>query len=130
MLKPVLSISFAISGKVNHEPRTFRLTGLVLVFALLFSGGSGAVAPAPAIPQAKSAQDKAPLAQTLGQLPLIFIQNQGQMDSRVAYYLQGQDTTIYFAVRRPDLCPGRSNYEYHFLQPRHFLTFRNNSKKT
>ena len=97
MLKPVLSISFAISGKVNHEPRTFRLTGLVLVFALLFSGGSGAVAPAPAIPQAKSAQDKAPLAQTLGQLPLIFIQNQGQMDSRVAYYLQGQDTTIYFA---------------------------------
>ena len=32
-----------------------------------------------------------------GQLPLYFVENQGQMDEHVAYYLQGSDKTIYFA---------------------------------
>lgn len=32
-----------------------------------------------------------------GQLPLYFVENQGQMDERVAYYLQGSDKTLYFA---------------------------------
>ena len=31
-----------------------------------------------------------------GKMPLYFIPNQGQMDARVAYYLQGKDKTIYF----------------------------------
>jgi len=32
-----------------------------------------------------------------GKLPLYFIENKGQVDSQVAYYVQGADTTLYFA---------------------------------
>src|SRR5687767_12135459 len=31
-----------------------------------------------------------------GKLPLYFVENQGQADERVAYYVQGRDTTAYF----------------------------------
>ena len=34
-----------------------------------------------------------------GQLPLYFIENQGQLDTRVAYYIQGGDKSIYFTGR-------------------------------
>ena len=32
----------------------------------------------------------------LGQLPLYFVENRGQVDGSVAYYVQGRDTTVYF----------------------------------
>src|SRR5262249_48541687 len=35
----------------------------------------------------------------LGTLPLSFIENQGQLDDRVAYYIQGRDTAIYFTSK-------------------------------
>jgi len=31
-------------------------------------------------------------------MPLYFIENRGQLDSRVAYYVQGRDTTLYFTL--------------------------------
>jgi len=37
-----------------------------------------------------------PLKNAFGQLPLYFIENRGQMDERVAYYIQGHDKTLYF----------------------------------
>ena len=44
-----------------------------------------------------------------GQLPLYFIENQGQLDPQVSYYIQGRDKSIYFtpagvtfALRGPD----------------------------
>lgn len=36
------------------------------------------------------------VAQTFGRLPLYFVENQGQMDEHVAYYIQGHDRSIYF----------------------------------
>ena len=49
------------------------------------------------------------LAEAYGQLPLYFIENQGQLDSQVSYYIQGRDKSIYFtpagvtfALRGPD----------------------------
>lgn len=33
-----------------------------------------------------------------GQLPLYFIENKGQVAERVAYYLEGKDTSVYFAA--------------------------------
>jgi len=33
-----------------------------------------------------------------GRMPLYFIPNQGQMDERVSYYVQGKDKSIYFGV--------------------------------
>lgn len=37
------------------------------------------------------------LADNWGKAPLHFIANQGQMDARVAFYVQGSDKTLYFA---------------------------------
>ena len=31
-----------------------------------------------------------------GKLPLYFVENRGQLDDRVAYYVQGRDTSVYF----------------------------------
>jgi len=36
------------------------------------------------------------IRQALGQLPLYFVENQGQLDERVAYTIQGSDKTLYF----------------------------------
>ena len=36
------------------------------------------------------------VAQTFGRLPLYFIENQGQLDEHVTYYIQGHDRSIYF----------------------------------
>ncbi len=34
-----------------------------------------------------------------GKLPLYFVENRGQADPRVAYYIQGRDTSVYFTSR-------------------------------
>ncbi len=36
---------------------------------------------------------------TFDQIPLQFVENRGQLDSRVAFYAQGRDTTVYFTPR-------------------------------
>lgn len=42
---------------------------------------------------------QADMLQSLGKMPLYFIENRGQMDRQVAYYIQGQDKTIYFTPK-------------------------------
>jgi hypothetical protein len=37
-----------------------------------------------------------PISETYGKMPLYFIENRGQVDSRVAYYVQGIDKSVYF----------------------------------
>ena len=44
------------------------------------------------VPQATQQQ----VLKAYGKLPLYFIQNQGQLDARVAYYIQGRDKSVYF----------------------------------
>lgn len=39
---------------------------------------------------------QARVEQAFGKLPLYFVENRGQVDERVAYYIQGSDKTIYF----------------------------------
>lgn len=43
-------------------------------------------------------EGEAPMAASFGKLPLYFIENQGQMNERVSYYVQGSDKTIYFTA--------------------------------
>src|SRR5262245_30357315 len=38
------------------------------------------------------------VTRSLESMPLHFIENRGQLDSRVAYYVQGRDTTLYFTA--------------------------------
>ena len=47
------------------------------------------VSGAPAAPSILANMD-------FGQVPLYFIPNQGQLDGRVAFYIQGRDKTVYF----------------------------------
>src|SRR5262245_42833504 len=49
-------------------------------------------------PLAKSASANNERVQSLfGKLPLYFIENQGQLDERVAYYLPGRMASVYFS---------------------------------
>ncbi len=42
--------------------------------------------------------NKVTLTHAIERMPLYFIENRGQLDSRVAYYVQGRDTTLYFTL--------------------------------
>ena len=44
------------------------------------------------VPQATRHQ----VLEAYGKLPLYFIENQGQLDARVAYYIQGRDKSVFF----------------------------------
>ncbi|MCP4541534.1 MAG: hypothetical protein GY832_30760 [Chloroflexi bacterium] len=52
------------------------------------------LASAPTEPSDHTTQSR--FEESFGQLPLYFVENQGQLDKRVAYYIQGSDKTIYF----------------------------------
>jgi predicted metal-dependent phosphoesterase TrpH len=69
-----------------------QFVALGLIVILMVAGPS--VAPHAVQPHTAA---QAHVEQNYGQLPLYFVENQGQMDERVAYYLQGSDKTIYFA---------------------------------
>jgi hypothetical protein len=64
------------------------LFGSVVVLLLLGGASSATVPRTDTIPGAH-------LDDSFGKLPLYFIENSGQKDSRVAYYVQGRDTTLY-----------------------------------
>jgi hypothetical protein len=75
------------------------VVGLLLVFLAVLSfpalarDNPGEAAPIPA-------PDAAPAVEaTLTQLPLYFVENQGQLDEQVAYYVQGKDKTLYFTAQ-------------------------------
>jgi hypothetical protein len=70
----------------------FGLIGIMLLSMLSLSPALKVAppqAPASILPQMASLGQK---------LPLQFIENQGQLDERVAYYLQGRDDTLYFTA--------------------------------
>jgi len=77
------------------------LTALFLTEASQFpngvkrTGAAGLITPSgPGFPKANAGL-KTDL--DFGRLPLFFIANQGQIDERVNYYIQGRDKTIYFS---------------------------------
>lgn len=41
-------------------------------------------------------QTRARFGEVFGKLPLYFVENRGQLDKRVGYYVEGSDRTIYF----------------------------------
>jgi hypothetical protein len=71
------------------------LLGLMLV-ATVAAGCSGS-APLSGEGPGSEVATKARVEAALGKLPLYFIENQGQADPRVSYYVQGRDTSVYFS---------------------------------
>jgi len=94
--------------KQPHIRRVFpvvrRALALLMVAVLAMACNSPAVPRivpnAPGIGADLKIQDEitpqARVEQAFGKLPLYFVENQGQTDERVAYYIQGSDKTIYF----------------------------------
>jgi len=88
---------------------SFLLAGiLIILFCLPASGGKpqGQMS-APGLPLVAS--PAAPRVDAdYGKIPLQFIPNRGQTDGRVAYYVQGQDKTIYFTAEGLTFALGRN----------------------
>lgn len=86
---------------VRHftAPSQLRI-GFFILFVLLISQASRfALFPLDngLIPRTTHTETKsANMTQIFAQMPLYFIENQGQVDGRISYYLQGQDKIIYF----------------------------------
>ncbi|MEW6744854.1 MAG: SBBP repeat-containing protein [Planctomycetota bacterium] len=96
---------------LEHRGRWGLVVGSLLVGSLLGLGGAGGGvvdSGAPPRSEGPSGQSDTPLnsrvpdaerdrvAQAFGKLPLYFIENQGQLDGQVAYYVKGADKTLYF----------------------------------
>ena len=76
------------------------LSGALIIVFLAGSGGQGPKVQTTSF-QPSSIPGSAALKidRDFGKMPLYFIPNQGQMDARVAYYIQGKDKTIYFTPK-------------------------------
>jgi hypothetical protein len=80
------------------------ILGLLSVFLLASSlpalagedGGRAVFATAADAAEPAQAPLRRTVEASLGQIPLYFIENQGQIDGPVAYYVQGKDKTLYF----------------------------------
>src|ERR1700687_35255 len=77
---------------------TRKLPALTLAVSLALLASCGYPLSSP--PRAGGASASSPaapaVARSLGQLPLYFVENRGQTDPRVAFYLPGHDQTLYF----------------------------------
>lgn len=65
----------------------------------LLTSARAEAATSPTSPNALPSTDdqtRARAAESFGKLPLYFVENRGQLDKRVGYYVQGSDKTIYF----------------------------------
>jgi hypothetical protein len=75
---------------------TVLLAGLASSVLASDDAGAGALGAAVHGAQAGPAAPLRAVSTSLTRMPLYFIENQGQLDEQVAYYVQGQDKTLYF----------------------------------
>ena len=80
---PVVAHSTTINDQANHQTGEAKKTKAAFM---------SCTEPSEAISDA----DHAHVEQLFGQLPLYFIENRGQMNEEVAYYVKGSDKTLYF----------------------------------
>lgn len=78
--------------------RQLRFTPLLLVSVVALLASTPRPHPGDAVagPGEPDLANPATVNKALGQLPLHFIENRGQAHDRVAFYVQGRDTDIYF----------------------------------
>jgi Beta-propeller repeat len=76
---------------LRHNHQSF---GILWFASCLLAGLATAVTLM--FPLAEEPVKAGPAAHTYNLLPLYFIENRGQLDDRITYYVQGHDKTIYF----------------------------------
>src|SRR4051812_32825447 len=82
---------------VVRRSAVWRTLLLALALTVAATGCARSSSPVPrsgSAPPAHQAQGKP----VFGQLPLYFVENRGQIDDRVAYYVAGPDTALYFGA--------------------------------
>jgi len=85
---------FPTPSQATKNPRCYSLIpGLALCAVLTLAG---AQVCAKAKPEPLGAQERAEILDNYGKLPLSFIENRGQTDKSVAYYLQSSAYSLYF----------------------------------
>jgi hypothetical protein len=97
---------FLFRQQAQIKTRLFTGLSIATILTVAFSAWRGGVTElAPAI----SHDDSVTVSGALNNLPLTFVENRGQMDSSVGYYLHGSSTSVYFtskgltiAVREPE----------------------------
>ena len=85
------------------RPLAFRLVLNVLAFSFVLAGSSGTPdrqkpvpGPIRTVPHVGTSGAPVRTFSGFGKLPVQFIPNEGQKDKTIAYYVEGQDRTIYF----------------------------------
>jgi len=86
-LRAVLAMAFILALVV--APTLIPPNGLL-------SGTRVEAATSPTGSPSADKQTRARFGEAFGKLPLYFVENRGQIDKRVGYYVQGSDKTIYF----------------------------------
>jgi hypothetical protein len=74
--------------------KSVAIFGSILICVFLL--GFGAKEPTSQASQSVAGAPTVVVDRSFGKMPLYFIRNEGQVDSRVGYYIQGKDKTIYF----------------------------------
>ncbi len=62
-------------------------------------------------PTSPASEKRVAVTRALERMPLYFIENRGQLDPRVAYYVQGRDTTLYFTAEGMTLVQTEQRHE-------------------
>jgi hypothetical protein len=73
-----------------------HVLAVIGVLALTLAGPVEAQRLPAGVGSEPTAGTKARVQEAFGKLPLSFVENQGQVEGPVAYYVQGRDTTVYF----------------------------------
>ena len=92
----------AIRSRKNIVQIGFFLGFLLVIYVLVHLSPSGDSRERPDVMVPVAGPDSATqsrIQENFGKLPLYFIENQGQVDSRVAYYVQGLDKSFYFTQK-------------------------------
>ena len=93
----LLLVSLPPRAQVLVGPYTSNALDNALTSALTLQPGTDINGkPLSQNPYKSVAATKAKVEAALGRMPLYFVENRGQLDHRVAYYIQGSDTSIYF----------------------------------
>src|SRR5215831_15583388 len=78
---------------------TLVLANPLVVVGVCSDGGSAPLLATPEKSRPLATEAVAGARRMISNSPLYFTENRGQIDSRVAYYVQGRDTTIYLTSR-------------------------------
>jgi hypothetical protein len=86
---------------MTNQQKLFWLGSLLRWLVLVAGCAMSIVAISASAPTLMSQNQaiKARISQDFGKMPMYFIENRGQVDPGVAYYVQGHDTNVFFSPR-------------------------------